>query len=109
MKVILREHKKLVQELVSKQELQRTKDYAKGRLAIGLETSDAHASFYGEQELLENRMLTPEERLEKVMAVTREDIQEVAEDILKPEKLNLAVVGPFKEDNREIKDILNSW
>ncbi len=109
LKVILREHKKLVQEPVSEQELQRTKDYAKGRLAIGLETSDAYASFYGEQELLENRMLTPEERLEKVMAVTREDIQEVAEDILKPEKLNLAVIGPFKEDNHEIKDILNLW
>ena len=109
LKVILREHKKLVQEPVSEQELQRTKDYAKGRLAIGLETSDAYASFYGEQELLENRMLTPEERLEKVMAVTREDIQEVAKDILKPGKLNLAIVGPFKEDNHEIKDILNSW
>lgn len=109
LKVILREHKKLVQEPVSEEELKRTKDYAKGRLAIGLETSDAYASFYGEQELLENRMLTPEERLEKVMAVTREDIQKVAKDILKPEKLNLAIVGPFKEDNPEIKDILNSW
>ncbi len=109
LKIILREHKKLVQEPVSEKELKRTKDYAKGRLAIGLETSDAYASFYGEQELLENRMLTPEERLEKVMAVTREDIQEVAKDILKPEKLNLAIVGPFKEDNHEIKDILNSW
>ncbi len=49
------------------------------------------------------------QRLEKVMAVTREDIQEVARDILKPGKLNLAIVGPFKEDNREIKEILNSW
>ncbi|MEK9194707.1 MAG: hypothetical protein AAB884_02750, partial [Patescibacteria group bacterium] len=109
LKIILEEHKKLIEKPVSEEELKRTKDYAKGRLAIGLETSDAHASFYGEQELLENRILTPEEKLEKVMAVTREDIQEAAKDILKPEKLNLAIVGPFKEDNPEIKDILNLW
>ncbi len=109
LKIILQEHKRLTEELVSEKELTRIKDYAKGRFAIGLETSDAYAYFYGQQELLENRILTPEEKLEKMMAVTREDIHDVAMEIIKPEKLNLAIVGPFKEDNREIKDILNSW
>lgn len=109
LKIVLEEAKKITSELVSEKELNRTKDYAKGRLAIGLETSDAWASFYGHQELLENRILTPEEKLAKITAVTREDILETAKDILKPGKLNLAIVGPFKESDPEIKDILNSW
>jgi predicted Zn-dependent peptidase len=108
-KIILEETQKMTNELVSEGELNRTKDYAKGRLAIGLETSDAWASFYGQQELLENRILTPEEKFAKIMAVTREDILETAKDVLRPGKLNLAIVGPFEEDNPEIKDILNSW
>lgn len=109
LKIILEEHRKISRELVTEKELARIKDYAKGRLAIGLETSDAQAGFYGEQELLENRILTPEERFEKIMAVTREDVMEVAREIVKPEKLNLAVVGPIAEDNEEIKKVLSSW
>jgi len=109
LEITLKEIKRIASELVSEEELRRTKDYAKGRLAIALETSDAWASFYGQQELLENRTLTPEEKLAKIMAVTREDIIETARDILRPEKLNLAIVGPLKEDDSGIKNILNSW
>ncbi len=109
LKVILDEHKKLTKELVSEKELNRIKDKIRGSFVIGLEQSDDMASFYGEQELLENKMETPEQRLAKITAVTREDILEVARDVFKPEKLNLAIIGPLEEDNAEIKDILNSW
>ena len=109
LKVILEEHKKLVNEMVSEKELSRVKDKIRGSFVIGLEQSDDQASFYGEQELLEHKIETPEERLAKITAVTREDILEVARDVFKPEKLNLAIIGPLKGDNKEIKEILNSW
>ncbi len=109
LKVILAEHKKLTQELVSDKELCRVKDQIRGSFVIGLEQSDDHASFYGEQELLENKIETPEERLAKITAVTREDILEVARDVFRPEKLSLAIVGPLEGENKEIKEILNSW
>lgn len=109
LKIILTEHKKLTEEPVTEKEINRVKDKVRGSFVIGLETSDDVASFYGEQELLENKIETPEERLAKIMAVTREDILEVAGDVFKPGKLNLAIIGPLEEDNREIKEILHSW
>lgn len=109
LKVILAEHKKLTEELVSEKELKRVKDQIQGSFVIGLEQSDDMASFYGEQELLEHKIETPEQRLAKITAVTREDILEVARDVFKPEKLNLAIIGPLEGDNKEIKEILNMW
>ncbi len=109
LKIILAEHKKISEEMVSEKELNRVKDQIRGSFVIGLEQSDDMASFYGEQELLEHKIKTPEQRLAKITAVTREDILEVARDVFKPEKLNLAIVGPLEGDNLEIKNILNSW
>lgn len=109
LEIILKEHKRLTEEPVSDQELTRVKEFIKGRFAIGLETSDEQASFYGEQELLENKILTPEERLNRILAVTKEDIMAVAVEIFRPERLNLAIVGPLEDNNLEIKEVLRSW
>ncbi|OGN04537.1 MAG: hypothetical protein A2831_00755 [Candidatus Yanofskybacteria bacterium RIFCSPHIGHO2_01_FULL_44_17] len=109
LKVILTEHKKLIEEKVTEKELNRVKDQIRGAFVIGLEQSDDLASFYGEQELLEHKIETPEERLAKITAVTAEDILEVAKDVIRPEKLSLAIIGPLEGDNEEIKEILNSW
>lgn len=109
LKVILGEHKKLTLEPVSEKELARIKDKIHGSFVIGLEQSDDQASFYGEQELLEHKIETPEERLAKITAVSREDILEVARDVFRPEKLNLAIIGPLEGDSKEIKEILNLW
>lgn len=107
--VILEEHKKIAQEPVNEKELKRVKDQIQGSFVIGLEQSDDMASFYGEQELLEHKIETPEQRLAKITAVTREDILEVARDVFKPEKLNLAIIGPLEGDQPEITKILNTW
>lgn len=109
LRVILAEHKKLVEEKVSEKELKRVKDQIQGSFVIGLEQSDDLASFYGEQELLEHKIETPEQRLAKITAVTREDILEVARDVFKPEKLNLAIIGPLEGEQPEITKILNMW
>ncbi|PJE57724.1 MAG: hypothetical protein COU82_00440, partial [Candidatus Portnoybacteria bacterium CG10_big_fil_rev_8_21_14_0_10_38_18] len=62
--------------------------------------SDEQAEFYAFQELLENRILTLDEKFAKIEAVTANDIQRVAKDIFRPEKLNLALIGPFKDKKR---------
>ncbi|MEK7583362.1 MAG: pitrilysin family protein [Patescibacteria group bacterium] len=107
--IILGEHRKLIETPVSAKELTKTKDYIKGKFAIGLEPSDAQASYYGEQELLEERILTPEERLAKFDAVTPEQIQQVATELFRTERLNLAIVGPLEESEEKMKKILASW
>jgi len=96
-KTILDEYKKIRDIKVAKEELRKAKDYIKGTTILSMESSDEQASFYVFQELLENKILTPEQIFAKIEAVTAEDVQRVARDIFKPEKLNLALIGPFKE------------
>ena len=66
-------------------------------MILSIETSDEMASFYGFQEILKHEIIKPEEVIKKIQAVTAKDILEVAQDIFRPEKLNLAIVGPYKD------------
>jgi len=102
---ILKEYRKLCKVKVSDSELKKAKDYIKGKMVLGLESSDAQASFYGSQELLKNEILTIEEIFKRIDKVKSSDIMRVAKDIFKNDKLNLAVIGPF-EDNKQFKEIL---
>ncbi len=106
--VILEEYKKISQKKISADELKKAKDHYKGKMALLFEASDAQASFYGAQELLEKRILTPEQIYAKINKVSINDILEVSKDIFKSEKLNLALIGPFKDKTR-FQNILNTW
>ena len=99
-KIILDEYKKITQEKISVMELKKAKDYIKGSTVLDLESSDAIASFFGGQEILTGKILTPKEKFAKIDSVTVEDIYAVANDVFKPEKLNLALIGPFKDKNK---------
>jgi len=94
---ILKEYKKISQEKVPVSELKKAKDYLKGKTTLLLESSDAQASFYTGQELLEKKILTPEEIFKKIDQVSQDDILKAAKDIFQPQKLNLALIGPFKD------------
>jgi len=95
---ILKEFSKLRDEEVGGAELKKAKDHMVGGLMLGLETSDSVASYYGMQEILTKEILTPEELAKKIQAVNAKEIQEVAKDIFQNEKLNLAVIGPVKDE-----------
>jgi len=102
---ILKEYKKISQQNIPIKELKKAKDYIKGKMTLQLESSDAKASFYGIQELLENKILTPKEIYDKINEVSVKDILKVAKDIFQPQKLNLALIGPFK-DKRNFEKLL---
>ncbi len=99
--LILEEYKFLKEKKIEIQELQKAKDYLKGTMSLSLDSSDSQASFYTGQELLEQKILTPEERFKKIDKISVDDIKKVAEEIFRPEKLNLAVLGPFEESEKE--------
>ncbi len=99
-KIILKEYQKLKTKKITQSELNKVKDNIKGRLALSLETSDAWAAYWGEQEVLKRRVLTPEEECAKIDKVGFNDIQRVSREIFKKEKLNLALIGSFKEKER---------
>ncbi|MBZ1356435.1 MAG: insulinase family protein [Candidatus Nealsonbacteria bacterium] len=101
---ILTEYKKIATRKVSSDELTKAKENIKGKMAISLESSDAQSMFYGMQDLLEKKIVKPNEIFKKIDAVTTGDILLVAKDIFRPENLNLALIGPSKES--DIKKIL---
>jgi predicted Zn-dependent peptidase len=96
---ILKEIKKIREKRVSISELKKAKENLKGKLALLLESSEVQASFFGLQELLENRILSLKEIYKEIDKVNQNAILKVARDIFKPEKLNLALIGPFKDKN----------
>jgi len=101
---ILKEYRKIKREGVSKSELKKAKDCLKGKMNILLESSDAKASFFATQEILEKKILTPEQIFKKINKVSQNDILKLAREIFRPEKLNLALIGP-KEVKKEILKI----
>jgi len=101
---ILKEYRKIKREGVSKSELKKAKDCLKGKMNILLESSDAKASFFATQEILEKKILTPDQIFKKIEKVSQSDILKLAREIFRPEKLNLALIGP-KEVKREILKI----
>ena len=100
-KVTLEEHYKLAsgEKPVTKEELSKAKEYLKGHLALALEDTKDVASFFGEQELFLKEVLTPKEMLKKVDEVTLEDINDEAKRLFVPERLNLAIIGPYDSED----------
>ncbi|MCJ7654482.1 MAG: insulinase family protein [Dehalococcoidia bacterium] len=87
-----------LKEQITEAELNKAKEIVKGRLLLSLESSRNVAAWLGAQELLINRILTADEVISLVEAVTIEDLKRVAQQLLTSEKLNLAIVGPVKEE-----------
>lgn len=104
--LVLAEYKDLRDNKVSEKELQKAKDYIRGTMALSLDATDTNASFYAMPEVMGDNVLTPEEKLKLVDAVTVDDIQKTAQDIFKNEKLNLSVIGPFEEKEKAVLEPL---
>ena len=101
--VLLEECKKIKSSLVAAEELKRAKEILIANMKFALESTDDVANYYGGQELLKREMLSPNERIKKIKAVTALDIQKIARQIFTEEKLNLAMIGPFKKPEKFLK------
>lgn len=97
---ILDELARLRTEPVKPTEFERARRYVTGSLLMGLEGSAPVASWIGMRELLLGDILTPEEVVAEYNAVTIEDVHALASELFLPERLNLAVVGPYEDDTR---------
>jgi predicted Zn-dependent peptidase len=100
LKTILAEYKKIATEKVPEKELQKAKDYIKGKMVMGMEASDEVAMFFIGQELSRREILKREEIFRRVDLVTPEDIMNVAREIFQNKKLNLAIIGPHKNGDK---------
>ncbi|NCN07071.1 insulinase family protein [Candidatus Falkowbacteria bacterium] len=98
-KLILVELNK-IKEGVTEDELAKAKECLFGRTAIDLEDSSSVSSWYATQHLMTGEVLTPAEKNAKISAVTLDDIVKVANDVINLNKLSLAIIGPFKDDEK---------
>lgn len=97
------ELRKIAEEPVPADELEKAKSFAKGRFVLQLETSQGLIMFGLRREVLESRTPDPEEILTEIDKVTAEDVGRVAGDLIDKQGLNLAVIGPFDDPDRFAK------
>ena len=106
-KVMLEEHYKILNSkfLISNAELLKAKEFLKGHLALALEDTSDVSSFFGDQELFSQKVLTPEEVFKKIDKVTMDEVNFEAKRLFVPERLNLAIIGPYESDSKFVKII----
>lgn len=90
---------------VTDKELKRAQDFIKGKIGLRLEDSEEYAHMLGKQELLHNEIKTTDEIMKEIDKVTVADIKRICEDLLRPDYLRLAVIGPF-EDKEALEKVL---
>ncbi|MBE0479427.1 MAG: insulinase family protein [Dehalococcoidia bacterium] len=96
---------KMKDTLVSNAEFTKAKEQGKGRLLLRMEDTRNVVGWVGGQELLTNHIRTVDDVISTVDAITPEDLQRVARDVFRTERLSLALVGPYSRESR-LKRIL---
>jgi predicted Zn-dependent peptidase len=97
--VIADEFRKLADEPVPADELEKARALAKGRFVLQTESPNGLILFGLRREVLEGQAIEPEELLAGFDAVTVEDVQRVAQDVIGSNGLRLAVIGPFDDED----------
>jgi predicted Zn-dependent peptidase len=88
----------LRREAVPEAELRKAKEYLKGHMLLRMEDTFANAQWFGNQEVLNQPVLTVDQVVEHLEAVTTAQIQQVANRLFSQEQLRLATIGPFKDE-----------
>jgi predicted Zn-dependent peptidase len=97
---IASELKNIAAEPVPADELEKARSFTKGRFVLNLESPQGLILFGVRKEVTEGRAPDPEEVLADIDAVTAEDVQRVAHELITSDQLRLAVIGPFDDAAR---------
>jgi predicted Zn-dependent peptidase len=103
---IVAELKKIADEPVPSDELEKARNSAKGRFVLQLESPHGTILFGLRREVLEGEATDPTEVLAGLDAVTAEVVQRVAQDVIGRNALNLALIGPFDDDAERFQKLL---
>ncbi|MBU0578316.1 insulinase family protein [Patescibacteria group bacterium] len=95
---ILEEYRKIMESPVDADELNKAKEFMKGKIILRLEDSEEYAHLMGKQALLYPEIDSVDEILKKIDAVTAESVQKLSQKLFAEENLRLAMIGPFKND-----------
>ncbi len=87
------------------EELRKAKEFLKGHFVLDLEDSRSVASFYAHEELLEKSVENPDEVIDQIEKVTKEEVEALGKDFFVGKGLNLALIGNF-EDRQKLESLL---
>lgn len=87
---------RLQHEPVPQETLQLAKEKIKGNMLLGLESSHARMTRLGVAEVYRNHV-SPEEVIARMMAVTADDVQKIAQELFARNRFTLTVVGPERQ------------
>lgn len=108
MSAMWNEHLRIAHGEISESDVSRVKQMVRGSLLLGLEDSQQIASVYGIKYLFENKRFDPTEILKEIDAVTLSEIVESAKDLFNSQNLHIAVIGPFKENQFDIPNLIHN-
>jgi predicted Zn-dependent peptidase len=91
--ISLDEMRRVVNESVPEDELKLAKEQALSSILLSLESSSARVSALARQEIIHGRRISPQEIIEKMDAVTADDMQRVAQEYFHSEKIALGALG----------------
>lgn len=89
---------KLIKKGVTKQELADAKTHIRGGVTLSFEDSSTQANWFARQALFMPDIRTPEQELQKIEAVTREDILAVAKEIFDWNKIRIGIIGDVEKE-----------
>ncbi len=81
---------------ISKEELNKAKEFLKGHLALVLEDTKDVSTYFGEQALFLEKVVTPEEVYKSIDNVSLDEVLEQAKKLFVSKHANLAMIGPYK-------------
>ena len=93
--LVIKEFCDLKNEPVTEEELLRAKNHLKGSLMLSLESTSARMSNLARQELYFGHFFSLDAILESIGAVTREELQALANEFFRPEQIAVTVLGPL--------------
>jgi predicted Zn-dependent peptidase len=97
---VAEELKRIAEEPVPAAELEKARNFSKGRFVLQLESPQGLVMYGLRREVLENEVVDPEEILAELDKVTVEDVQRVAQDVIRDDGFKLALIGPFDDADR---------
>ncbi|MCL1995227.1 MAG: insulinase family protein [Defluviitaleaceae bacterium] len=101
---VFEEIEKMKKNKITSEQLSKTKDQLKSYYILSLESSSSRMSNIGRSLIMLNRVLTPDQIIQRIDDITIDDFYRVFEQVLDPKKASLSVVGPIQ--NMDFEEML---
>ena len=105
--VLRSELKKIMTVPATEEEIRRAKDSLLGHYTLRLESPSSRMQYLAKQIVLGQKIIQPQDFRKKIEKVSAKDLTNFARKIFDLNKLNVSMIGPFKDGKKIIKGLTN--